>query len=55
MTDSEGNFLRDEKGNDVNRLTQPYEGNPSKTLFQYLNEEIDEYKKIYEEAIKNKK
>lgn len=55
MTDSEGNFLRDEKGNYVNRLTQPYEGNPSKTLFQYLNEEIDEYKKIYEDAIKNKK
>ena len=54
MTDASGNFVRDDAGNYVNRLTQPYEGDPSKTLIEYLNEEIEGYKKLYEEALKNK-
>lgn len=54
LTDSNGNFVRNEWGGYVNRLTQPYEGDPSKTLFEYLSEEIEEYKKIHEEALKNK-
>jgi substrate import-associated zinc metallohydrolase lipoprotein len=54
MTDAAGNFVRDAAGNYVNRLTQPYENNPSKTLIEYLNEEIEGYKKLYEEALKNK-
>ncbi len=54
LTDSNGNFVRNEWGGYVNRLTQPYEGDPSKTLFKYLSEEIEEYKKIHEEALKNK-
>ena len=54
LTDSNGNFVRNEWGGYVNRLTQSYEGDPSKTLFEYLSEEIEEYKKIHEEALKNK-
>lgn len=54
LTDSNGNFVRNEWGGYVNRLTQPYEGDPSKTLFEYLSKEIEDYKKIHEEAIKNK-
>ena len=54
LTDADGNFVRDARGNYINRLTQPYEGDPSKTLFEYLNEEIEGYKRIYEEAIRNK-
>ncbi|MBQ8467925.1 MAG: hypothetical protein IJ546_09580 [Prevotella sp.] len=53
-TGADGNFLRDENGGLVNRLTQPYEGDKTKTLIEYLNEEIESYKKLYEEAIKNK-
>ncbi|MBR4897457.1 MAG: hypothetical protein IKZ48_01540 [Prevotella sp.] len=52
LTDSNGNFVRNEWGGYVNRLTQPYEGDPSKTLFEYLSKEIEDYKKIHEEAIK---
>lgn len=54
LTDSNGNFVRNEWGGYVNRLTQPYEGDPSKTLFEYLSKEIEDYKKIHEEALKNK-
>lgn len=46
MTDSEGKFVRDQYGNYVNKLTQPYEGDPSKTLFEYLNDEIEGFKKL---------
>ena len=54
MTDASGKFVKDENGNYVNRLTQPYELGATKTLFEYLNEEVDGYKRLYEEAIKNK-
>jgi substrate import-associated zinc metallohydrolase lipoprotein len=54
MTDENGVFVRDEYGNYVNRLIQPYQPGSSKTLFEYLNEEVDGYKAMYEEAIRNK-
>ena len=50
MTDSEGKFVRDQYGNYVNKLTQPYEGDPSKTLFEYLNDEIEGFKKLMKES-----
>lgn len=45
-TDADGNFVRDEYGNYINKLTQPYEKDPSKTLIEYLNEEIEGFKKL---------
>ena len=54
LTDADGNYIRDAKGGLINRLTQPYEKDPSKTLIEYLNEEIEGYKKLHEEALNNK-
>lgn len=46
VTDGDGNFLRDGRGKFINKLTYPYENDPSKTLFEYLYEEIEEFKKL---------
>lgn len=54
QTDADGNFVRDARGQLVNKLTQPYEGDPSITLYEYLYKEIEEYKKLHEEALQNK-
>ncbi len=54
LTDAEGSFVRDSRGNYLNRLIQPAPEDPSKTLFEYLSEEIEGYKKLHEEALKNK-
>ena len=51
QTDANGNFIRDEKGQLVNKLTQPYEGDPSVTLYQYLYREIEEYEKLHRESL----
>lgn len=45
-TDANGEFILDDKGNYINKLTQPYENDPSKTLFEYLYQEIEDYKKL---------
>ncbi len=52
QTDANGNFIRDAKGQLVNKLTQPYEGDPSITLYQYLYKEIEEYEKLHQESLK---
>ncbi|MBR1485352.1 MAG: hypothetical protein IJ612_06640 [Prevotella sp.] len=54
MTDANGQFIRDERHNYINRLTQPYQPGATKTLFEYLNEEVEGYKRLYEEAVRNK-
>ncbi|MBQ9671757.1 MAG: hypothetical protein IJV34_02760 [Prevotella sp.] len=54
LTDENGDFKRDASGNYINRLTAPMADDPSKTLFEYLNEEIEGYKKLHEDAIKKK-
>lgn len=46
MTDADGNFIYDRMGNYINRLTQPYESGSTKTLIEYLNEEIEGYKQL---------
>jgi len=52
-TDANGDFILDANGNYINKLTQPYEGDPSKTLFEYLNEETDGYENLHQEALMN--
>ena len=41
-------------GNYVNKLIQPYAEGAEKTLFEHLSEEIEGYKQLHEEAIRNK-
>lgn len=53
VTDSNGDYVRDSRGRLINKLTYPYEGDTSKTLIEYLNEEIEGYKKLHEEALKS--
>lgn len=53
MTDENGNFIRNFFGQLINRLTQPAPENPSMTLIEYLRQEIKEYEKLHEEALKN--
>ena len=53
ITDADGNFVRDAFGRLQNKLIAPYENDPSKTLIEYLNEEIEGYKRLQQEALKN--
>ena len=47
VTDAEGNFLRDNNGNFVNRLTYVDPANPDQpTLIEQLLQEVEEYKKL---------
>ena len=47
VTDAEGNFLRDSRGNFINRLTYVDPANPeAPTLIQQLLQEVEEYKKL---------
>ncbi len=47
VTDDEGNFLRDQYGSFVNRLTYIDPANPDKpTLYEQLIQEVEEYKKL---------
>ncbi len=55
LTDADGNYIRDNYGRLINKLTYHYEQDPTKTLIEYLNEEIEQYKALHEEAIKNSK
>ena len=54
LTDADGNFVRDGMGNYVNKLIQPYAEGAEKTLFEHLSEEIEGYKQLHEEALRNK-
>ena len=54
LTDANGNFVLDGRGSYVNKLTQPYAEGAEKTLFEYLSEEIEGYKQLHEEALRNK-
>lgn len=54
LTDETGDYIRDSYGNYINRLTQPYQSGATETLFEYLSREIDDYKKMHEEAINKK-
>ncbi len=46
LTDEQGNFVRDAQGKLINKLTQPSETDPSKTLMETLLEQISQYKAL---------
>ncbi|MCD8283095.1 MAG: putative zinc-binding metallopeptidase, partial [Prevotella sp.] len=46
LTDSDGNFVFDEKGNYINRLVSPAESDPSRTAMDVLLDQVNQYKAL---------
>ena len=46
LTDADGNFVFDAKGNYVNRFTSPSESDPTRMFIDELLDEVNQYKAL---------